>query len=57
MSRSSRIRKRARQRRRKHLQQRKLAQLRPLRKVSTAALFEEVQRRTQVLADIFEGSI
>ena len=54
MTRRSRIRKRERQR--KKVEQQKLAiQIPVLRKASTAELFAEIERRSQALADIFEG--
>ena len=57
MTRRSRIRKRERQR--KKVEQQKLQklalQLPALRKISTAELSAEIERRSLALADIFEG--
>lgn len=55
MSRRSTLKLRRDRKRRKHEQQKMALQLPVLRKVSTADLFAEIQRRTQALGDIFEG--
>jgi hypothetical protein len=57
MSRASKNKRRRARQRRKHQQQRQTAlQLTPIRKVSTAELFAEIQRRAEALTEIFGGS-
>jgi hypothetical protein len=57
MSRRSTIRRRRERKRRKHEQQRKLAlQLRPVRKVSTAEIFLELNQRAHILAEVLRES-
>jgi len=55
MSRRSTLKRRRERQRRKYQQKKKLALQLP-RKISTAALIEELQRRSQILAEIFGGS-
>jgi hypothetical protein len=55
MSRRSTLKRRRERQRRKHAQRKLTLQLPVLRKVSTADLFAEIERRTQALAYIFEG--
>ena len=56
MSRRSTLKRRRERKRRKHEQQQKMAvHPPPVRKVSTAELFAEIERRAQALAEIFEG--
>jgi hypothetical protein len=52
--RRSTLKRRRERKRRKHEQLQKMAvQLPPVRKISTAAIIEEIERRRQALAEIF----
>jgi hypothetical protein len=56
MSRRSKNRRRRERKRRKHQLRKRALQLPPVRKISTAALFEEIERRRLALAEIFSGT-
>ena len=55
MSRRSKNRRRRERQRRRHELRKQALQLPPLRRISTAAIIEEIERRRQALREIFEG--
>jgi hypothetical protein len=55
MSRRSTLKRRRERKRRRHFAARALKAQLPLRKVSTAELFAEIQRRTEAFAEVSSG--
>jgi hypothetical protein len=56
MSRRSTLKRRRERKRRKYAAQQKALQLPPVRKISTFELIQELERRSDILADVFAES-